>query len=71
MKTSLQLLWASLAAGSVLPRGGYGTNGSAIDKDDFVYVKGLRLYDNDGLYYMTGNSTFSFLTFYTLTASKE
>jgi mannan endo-1,4-beta-mannosidase len=53
MKAALQVLFASLAAGSVLPRGG---NDSAIpDDDEFVYVDGLRLYNGDGLYYLTGN----------------
>ncbi|CAN9313729.1 unnamed protein product [Alternaria alternata] len=51
MKAALQVLFASLAAGSVLPRGG---NDSAIPDDDFVYVDGLRLYNSDGLYYLTG-----------------
>jgi mannan endo-1,4-beta-mannosidase len=55
MKAALQVLFASLAAGSVLPRGG---NDSAIPDDDFVYVDGLRLYNGDGLYYLTGNIVF-------------
>jgi mannan endo-1,4-beta-mannosidase len=57
MKAALQILFASLAAGSVLPRGSDGHNGSAIPDDDFVYVDGLRLYNSDGLYYLTGNDT--------------
>lgn len=60
MKAALQVLFASLAAGSVLPRGGNGHNGSAIAEDDFVYVDGLRLYHGDGLYYLTGNNTLLF-----------
>jgi len=54
MKVATQVLFASLAAGSVLPRGGESHNGSAIAEDDFVYVDGLRLYNGDGLYYLTG-----------------
>jgi hypothetical protein len=57
MKASIQLpLLASLAASSVLPRGGYGHNGSAIGENDFVYMDGLRLYDSDGLHYLTGKN---------------
>ena len=54
MKVATQVLFASLAAGSVLPRGGESHNGSAIPDDDFVYVDGLRLYNGDGSYYLTG-----------------
>jgi len=71
MKTSLQLLWASLAAGSILPRGGYGQNGSVIAEDDFVYTKGLRLYDSDGLHYMTGKPTSLLPNVHTLTTFEE
>jgi mannan endo-1,4-beta-mannosidase len=57
MKAAVQLpLLASLAAGSVLPRGGYGHNGSAIGENDFVYVDGLRLKDDNGLHYLTGKT---------------
>ncbi|KAI4613924.1 hypothetical protein J4E80_006612 [Alternaria sp. BMP 0032] len=54
MKVATQVLFASLAAGSVLPRGSESHNGSAIADGDFVYVDGLRLYNGDGLYYLTG-----------------
>ena len=54
MKASLQLLLASLAAGSVLPRNEQSSHESAIADDDFVYVEGTRLYDKDGLHYLTG-----------------
>ena len=54
MKVATQVLFASLAAGSVLPRGDGSHNGSAIADSDFVYVDGLRLYNGDGLYYLTG-----------------
>ena len=57
MKAALQVLFASLAAGSVLPR---GSNDSAIPDDDFVYVDGLRLYNSDGLYYLTGRNYLDF-----------
>jgi mannan endo-1,4-beta-mannosidase len=55
MKAYSQLFLASLAAGTVLPRSAGSHNGSAITSDDFVYVDGLRLYNEDGLYYLTGN----------------
>jgi mannan endo-1,4-beta-mannosidase len=72
MKANLQLpLLASLAAGSVLPRDGYGTNGSAIGENDFVYVDGLRLYDSNGLHYLTGNTAFLYSKTYLLTMLKE
>lgn len=58
MKTSLQLLLASLAAGSVLPRNEPSSNDSAISDGDFVYVDGTRLYNKDGLYYLTGKTMF-------------
>ena len=54
MKTSLQLLLASLAVGSVLPRNEPGSNTHAISDGDFVFVDGTRLYNKDGLYYLTG-----------------
>lgn len=58
MKFATQALFASLTAGSVLPRGGESHNGSEIADGDFVYVDGLRLYNGDGLYYLTGNDTY-------------
>lgn len=33
-----------------------------IDEDDFVYVDGLRLYDSDGLHYLTGRRPVSIPT---------
>lgn len=37
--------------------GGHGHGESvAIGADDFVYIDGLQLKDNDGVYYLTGNS---------------
>lgn len=57
MKASLQLLLASLAAGSVLPKNEQSSHESAIADDDFVYVEGTRLYNKDGLYYLTGMLT--------------
>ena len=72
MKATFQLpLLASLAAGSVLPRGEYGTNGSAIGENDFVYVDGMRLYDSSGLHYLTGNGSLSLPQMYVLTMFKE
>lgn len=48
-----QLLLASLALGSVVPRGGRKHRG--ISKNDFIKVNGLRLYDSKGaLHYLTG-----------------
>lgn len=60
MKTSLQLLLASLAAGSVLPRNQPSSNAHAVSEEDFVYVNGTRLYNKDGLYYLTGKMVFFF-----------
>lgn len=54
MRTSLQLLLASLAVGSALPRSYHGSNESVIADDDFVFVNGTRLYNKDGMYYLTG-----------------
>jgi mannan endo-1,4-beta-mannosidase len=54
MRATFQVLFTSLVAGSVLPKGGRSHNGSVIADDDFVYVDGLRLYDGDGLHYLTG-----------------
>jgi mannan endo-1,4-beta-mannosidase len=47
----------SLAFGIALP--GRGRKGHGIDQDDFVYVKGLRLYDSKGLHYLTGRFSLS------------
>ncbi|KAJ4408481.1 hypothetical protein N0V91_003132 [Didymella pomorum] len=54
MKTAAsQLLLASLALGSAVPRGGRQHYG--IGKDNFIKVEGLRLYDSKGsLHYLTG-----------------
>lgn len=57
MRAALQLFLASLAAGSVLPRGKHGHNESAISDGDYVYVDGTRLYNQDGLYYLTGKAS--------------
>lgn len=56
MKTAAsQLLLASLALGSAVPRGDKKHHG--IGKDDFIKVDGLRLYDSKGaLHYLTGKS---------------
>ena len=62
MKTSLQLLLASLAAGSVLPRNKPSSNEHAVSDGDFVYVDGTRLYNKDGLYYLTGKVMFPSIT---------
>jgi mannan endo-1,4-beta-mannosidase len=53
MKLVLQFNLASLVFGIALP--GRDTQSNVIDQDDFVYVKGLRLYDSKGLHYLTGN----------------
>jgi hypothetical protein len=52
MKFALQFGLPSLALGSAISRGTRG--GHEIDEHDFVYVKGLRLYDAHGLHYLTG-----------------
>jgi mannan endo-1,4-beta-mannosidase len=52
MRIVLHTSLASLALGAALPGGGKKSHG--IDQDDFVYVKGLRLYDSKGLHYLTG-----------------
>jgi mannan endo-1,4-beta-mannosidase len=56
MKTAAsQLLLASLALGSAVPRGDKKQYG--ISRDDFIKVDGLRLYDSKGaLHYLTGSS---------------
>ena len=53
MKTAAsQVLLATLAMGSVVPR---GRKHHGIGKDDFIKVDGLRLYDSKGaLHYLTG-----------------
>lgn len=52
MRVIVQLILASIARGATLRRGNEKKHG--IDEDDFVYVDGLRLYDSDGLHYLTG-----------------
>jgi hypothetical protein len=54
MKFALKLGLPSLALSSAVSRGHRG--GHEIDKNDFVHVKGLRLYDSNGLHYLTGQS---------------
>jgi mannan endo-1,4-beta-mannosidase len=56
MGLTLQLMLSSLALASVAPS--CDGKGRSIDKDDFVYVKGLRLYDSKGLHYLTGILSF-------------
>jgi mannan endo-1,4-beta-mannosidase len=71
MKAAFQIpLLVSLAAGSVLPRGRYGHNGSAIGENDFVYVDGLRLKDDNGLHYLTGNAALIYSLVLVLTMFK-
>jgi mannan endo-1,4-beta-mannosidase len=53
MRLISQLVLNSLALASAAPS--CDGNGHGIVKDDFVYVKGLRLYDSKGLHYLTGN----------------
>jgi mannan endo-1,4-beta-mannosidase len=53
MLSALLLGFACLALSSVVPCD--GGDGREIKDDDFVYVKGLRLYDSKGLHYLTGN----------------
>jgi hypothetical protein len=43
---------ASLALSTAVPT--HDKKGHGIEKDDFVHVKGLRLYDSTGLHYITG-----------------
>ncbi|KAF1916212.1 glycoside hydrolase superfamily [Ampelomyces quisqualis] len=52
MRLVLHFGFVSLAFGIALP--GHGRKVHTIDQDDFVYVKGLRLYDSKGLHYLTG-----------------
>lgn len=52
MRVILQLILASIASGATLRRGNWKEHG--IDDDDFIYVNGLRLYDSNGLHYLTG-----------------
>ena len=61
MKTAaFQLLLASLALGSAVPRGDKKQH--SISRDDFIKVDGLRLYDSKGaLHYLTGTSLLSTL----------
>jgi mannan endo-1,4-beta-mannosidase len=52
MKFALKFGLLPLALGSTVSS--RGRKGQGIDKNDFVYVKGLRLYDGKGLHYITG-----------------
>lgn len=54
MRLPLQVGLGSLALTSALP--GHGRKKPGIDEYDFVYVQGLRLYDAEGLHYLTGKS---------------
>jgi mannan endo-1,4-beta-mannosidase len=56
MRLTLQLVLSSLAMASAAPS--CDGEGHGIEKDDFVYVKGLRLYDSKGLHYLTGILSF-------------
>jgi mannan endo-1,4-beta-mannosidase len=47
-----QLVLGSLALASASPS--CDGQGHGIEENDFVYVKGLRLYDSKGLHYLTG-----------------
>jgi mannan endo-1,4-beta-mannosidase len=53
MKSALQLSFASLVLSSALPGGSIRSR--SFEQDDFVHVKDLRLYDSNGLHYLTGN----------------
>jgi mannan endo-1,4-beta-mannosidase len=53
MRSVLQFVLGSLALSTALPSNRF--NSHDINQDDFVYVKGLRLYDAKGLHYITGN----------------
>jgi mannan endo-1,4-beta-mannosidase len=53
MRSAWQLSFASLVLSSAVPRGGIRSR--SFEQDDFVYVKDLRLYDSNGLHYLTGN----------------
>ncbi|KAH5085504.1 hypothetical protein HBI56_029970 [Parastagonospora nodorum] len=52
MRSVLFLGLAASALSAAIPRDGPDSHG--IEDDDFVYVKGLRLYDSKGLHYLTG-----------------
>ncbi|KAH8727893.1 glycoside hydrolase superfamily [Phaeosphaeriaceae sp. PMI808] len=52
MKVVLQLAFVSLACSLAVP--GSDSNRHSNDQDDFIHVKGLRLYDSKGLHYVTG-----------------
>jgi mannan endo-1,4-beta-mannosidase len=55
MRAALQVGLGSLALTSALP--GHGRKSRGLAEDDFIFVKDLRLYDSEGLHYLTGNST--------------
>jgi mannan endo-1,4-beta-mannosidase len=52
MKFAVQLGLPALVLSSAVPRSDRG--GCKIEEDDFVHVKGLRLFDANGLHYLTG-----------------
>lgn len=52
MKRVLFLGLAASAVSAAIPSDDASSHG--IEDDDFVYVKGLRLYDSKGLHYLTG-----------------
>lgn len=52
MKFVLNFGLLPLALSSAVSGG--GRRGQGIDENDFVYAKGLRLYDAKGLHYITG-----------------
>jgi mannan endo-1,4-beta-mannosidase len=52
MKGVLLLGLAASALTAAIPCDDASSHG--IEDDDFVYVKGLRLYDSKGLHYLTG-----------------
>jgi mannan endo-1,4-beta-mannosidase len=52
MKFATQLALPALALSSAVPKS--VRDGCKIDEDDFVHVKGLRLFDAKGLHYITG-----------------
>jgi|TARA_R110002003_G_scaffold433_15_gene19823 mannan endo-1,4-beta-mannosidase len=54
MRFILQLASVSIAFGTAVSKGGRRAHG--IREDDFVHVKGLRLYDSKGLHYITGTN---------------
>jgi ribosomal protein S12 len=59
MRLPLQVGIRSLALTSALP--GHGTKSRRIEENDFVYVQGLRLYDAEGLHYLTGKTAHLFM----------